>query len=299
MWYLQESNQGHKDFQSFALPTELRYHSKFPGTNILAFQELTSRLKKNFYFYLMSKNQQLVLDIGNTNTKYGYFEANVLKYSGICSHWSKEEWTSFHQKAPFTLIFVSKVEASTKQTLSLLPQSCDVAFIDDTTKYPFTTNYDDINSLGVDRRAALSGVLTTHPKKPVLIIDAGSCITYDYINADAHHEGGAISPGRVMRYNAMHVFTANLPLLDPIDKLPVIGTSTSSSMSLGVEAGIIYEVHAQIEAFAQKFGDFTIILTGGDSNFLIKNIKCTIFADAELILIGLQNLLTFNIFHEK
>jgi type III pantothenate kinase len=70
-------------------------------------------------------------------------------------------------------------------------------------------------------------------------------------------------------------------------------------MTLGVEAGIISEIQAHIEAFAQKFGDFTIILTGGDANFLIKNIKYTIFADAELILIGLQNLLMFNTFHEK
>ena len=247
----------------------------------------------------MSKNQHLVLDIGNTHTKYGYFEENVLKDSGLCSNWSKEEWASFHKKAPFTTVLVGTVGASTRQTLSLLPQSCDVAFIDDTTKYPFTTAYDDINALGIDRRAALSGVLATHPKTAVLVIDAGSCITYDYVDADAHHAGGAISPGRAMRYNAMHVFTANLPLLDPTDEVPAIGTSTLSSMTLGVEAGIISEIQAHIEAFAQKFGDFTIILTGGDANFLIKNIKYTIFADAELILIGLQNLLMFNTFHEK
>lgn len=247
----------------------------------------------------MSKNQHLVLDIGNTHTKYGYFEENVLKYSGLCSDWSKEEWTSFHKKAPFTTVLAGTVGASTKQTLSLLPQSCDVAFIDNTTKYPFTTAYDDINTLGIDRRAALAGVLVTHPKTAVLVIDAGSCITYDYIDAKAHHLGGAISPGRAMRYNAMHVFTATLPLLNPTDEVPAVGISTSSSMSLGVEAGIVSEIQAHIEAFTQNFGDFTIILTGGDANFLIKNIKYTIFADAELILIGLQNLLMFNTFHEK
>jgi type III pantothenate kinase len=247
----------------------------------------------------MSKKQYLVLDIGNTHTKYGYFEANTLKDSGICSDWSRDKWASFHQKAPFTIVLVGTVGASTKQTLSLLPESCDVAFIDDTTKYPFTTAYDDINSLGIDRRAALSGAMATHPNTAVLVIDAGSCITYDFMDASGHHAGGAISLGRAMRYGALHMFTANLPLLDPTDVVPAIGTSTSTSMSLGVEAGVISEIHAHIEAFTQKFGDFTIILTGGDTNFLIKNIKYTIFANAELILIGLQNLLMFNTFHEK
>ena len=294
MWYLQESNQGHKDFQSFALPTELRYHAKFAGTNILAFQELTSRLKKNFYFYLMIKNQQLVLDIGNTNTKYGYFEANALKESGKCSDWSMNEWASFHQKAPFTTVLVGSVGASTKQILSLLPQSCDVAFIDDTTKYPFTTAYDDINTLGIDRGAALSGAMATHPNTPVLVIDAGSCITYDFMDANGHHAGGAISPGRAMRYGALHMFTANLPLLDPTDVVPAIGTSTSSSMSMGVEAGVISEIHAHIEAFTQKFGDFTIILTGGDAQFFGKRLKNSIFAHSKILLEGLNFLLEYN-----
>ena len=247
----------------------------------------------------MSKNQHLVLDIGNTQAKYGYFETNVLKDSGVCSDWSVEAWASFHKKKPFTTILVGSVGASTKQILSRLPQSCDVAFIDDNTKYPFTTAYDDINTLGIDRRAALSGALITHPSTPVLIIDAGSCITYDFMDASGHHVGGAISPGRAMRYSALHICTENLPLLEPTAVLPAIGTSTSSSISLGVEVGIISEIHAHIEAFTQKFGDFTIILTGGDANFLNKNIKYTIFADAELILIGLQNLLMFNTFHEK
>ena len=247
----------------------------------------------------MSRIHLLVLDIGNTRTKYGYFEGNVLKESGVCSDWSKEKWVSFHQKVPFTMVLVANVSASTKQILSFLPKSCDVAFIDDTTKYPFTTEYEDINTLGIDRKAALSGAMSTHPNTPVLVIDAGSCITYDFINADGHHAGGAISPGRSMRYYALHMFTANLPLLDPTEEVPAMGTSTSSSIYLGVEAGIISEIQAHIEVFTQKFGDFTIILTGGDAKFLIKNIKYTIFADTELTLIGLQNLLTFNTFHEK
>ena len=102
-----------------------------------------------------------------------------------------------------------------------------------------------------------------------------------------------------MRYSALHMFTANLPLLDPIDTIPEMGISTATSMSLGVEAGVVAEIHAQIEAFSKKFGNFTIILTGGDANFLIKNIKYPIFASDDLILSGLQHLLMFNSLHEK
>ena len=97
--------------------------------------------------------------------------------------------------------------------------------------------------------------------------------------AKAHHLGGAISPGRAMRYNAMHVFTANLPLLNPTDEVPAVGTSTSSSMSLGVEAGIISEIQAHIEAFTQNFGDFTIIYVVECAIV----VKCTTVVDCTII----------------
>ncbi len=247
----------------------------------------------------MSKTKHLVLDIGNTHTKYGYFEAGKLLDSGLCTHWDSNEWDLFHQQTPFTKVLVGTVGAITKQILSLLPKSCDVVFIDDTTQYPFSSAYDNIHALGTDRRAGLAGAMLTHPNTSVLIIDAGSCITYDYLDASGHHAGGAISPGRGMRYSALHMFTANLPLLDPIDTIPEMGISTATSMSLGVEAGVVAEIHAQIEAFSKKFGNFTIILTGGDANFLIKNIKYPIFASDDLILSGLQHLLMFNSLHEK
>ena len=247
----------------------------------------------------MNKSKHLVLDVGNTQIKFGYFEQDELKKSGVCTDWTELEWSTFYQSHPFSFVLVGSVGARTKRLIAKLPKSCAVHVVDDATKYPFTSDYDNIQSLGVDRRAVLAGALKTHPSTAVLIIDAGSCITYDIMDENAHHKGGAISPGRAMRYHAMHLFTDKLPLLSPSEKTSSIGIDTKSSMELGVEAGIIAEIETQIAAFAQEYGNFTIILTGGDAKFLNKKIKNTIFVAADLTLIGLYHLLMFNTFHEK
>jgi len=247
----------------------------------------------------MNKSKHLVLDVGNNQIKFGYFEQDELKKSGVCTDWTELEWSTFYQSHPFSFVLVGSVGARTKRLIAKLPKSCAVHVVDDVTKYPFTSDYDNIQSLGVDRRAVLAGALKTHPSTAVLIIDAGSCITYDIMDENAHHKGGAISPGRAMRYHAMHLFTDKLPFLSPVEKIPLIGTDTKSSMELGVELGIIAEIEAQIAAFAQEYGNFTIILTGGDAKFLNKKIKNTIFVAADLTLIGLYHLLMFNTFHEK
>lgn len=178
----------------------------------------------------MEKSKHLVLDVGNSHVKYGYFEQDLLKASGICTDWTTQQWSDFHQNYPFLRVFIGSVGTMARRVISNLPNTCVVQTINEATQYPFTSSYEDMQTLGVDRRAALAGVLKTHPKTPVLIIDAGSCITYDYISADGHHHGGAISPGRTMRYNAMHLFTAKLPLLSPKGNNPFFGTSTQGSM---------------------------------------------------------------------
>ena len=248
---------------------------------------------------MMKASLHLVLDIGNTQTKYGLFQNNIRTDSGVCSDWNETQWKNFTEKKPISTILIGSVGASTKHLLHYLPKQSRVFFVDHTTQYPFTSKYQDINTLGVDRRAAITGGMTLFPQKPLLVIDAGSCITYDYIDAAAVHHGGAIAPGRAMRYQALHLCTAALPLEKPTHDIPQLGTSTNSSMQYGVEFGVIAEINSQIEHFSEKFGDFTTILTGGDADFLIKKIKNGIFANTDLNLIGLHRLLIFNKLHEK
>ena len=248
---------------------------------------------------MRNSSNHLVLDVGNTHIKYGYFENDRLDKSGVCTLWTEAQWHTFHQQNPFESVLVGAVGNATKPLLAKIPKSCSIHIVDNTTNYPFTSVYDNMQDLGVDRKAALAGALKTHPNTSVLVIDAGSCITYDYMNSNAMHLGGAISPGRAMRYHAMHLFTNQLPHLTPTEKIPTIGTSTKSSMELGVELSVIAEIKEHITAFAQEYGNFTIILTGGDAKFLNKKIKNPIFAVADLTLIGLYHLLMFNSFHEK
>lgn len=241
----------------------------------------------------------LIIDVGNTHIKYGYFVSGVLEESDICTDWTVAQWSAFHIANPFNIVFVGSDSTSAKHFLAKLPTSCEIQFLNQDIKYPFTSAYKNIQTLGIDRRAALTAAMYSYPKTAVLIIDAGSCITYDFISSDGHHLGGAISPGRAMRYKSMHLFTEKLPLLEPEKPNPSIGISTEGSMQVGVEVGVVAEIQVQIDVFAQRFGDFTIILTGGDANFLIKKIKKPIFADTDFILNGLYHLLMFNTLNEK
>ncbi|MDA0779969.1 MAG: type III pantothenate kinase [Bacteroidetes bacterium] len=247
----------------------------------------------------MKKNRHLVLDVGNTHVKYGYFVSDTLQKSGMCTHWTTLQWDTFFKANPIESILVGGDGSETKRLVAKLSNTPKIIFIDSTIKYPFTSDYDNLDTLGVDRRAALAGAVLKFPNTPVLIIDAGSCITYDFMDENAHHIGGAISPGRAMRYHAMHLFTEKLPHLNPPEKIPSIGKSTKTSMEYGVESGIIAEIQSQIDTFINLRSSFTIILTGGDANFLNKKIKNTIFAVADLTLIGLYHLLMFNSLHEK
>lgn len=247
----------------------------------------------------MKKNGCLVLDVGNTHVKYGYFVSDELQRSGNCTQWTADQWSLFCSENSFELILVGGDGSESRRLVTKLPNYAKIIFIDSSFKYPFTTDYKNLDSLGIDRKAALAGALSKFPNTPVLIIDAGSCITYDFMDENAHHIGGAISPGRAMRYHAMHLFTDKLPHLNPPDKIPPIGISTSTSMELGVESGVVAEIKAQIEIFSHLCSNFTIILTGGDAKFLNKKIKNTIFADTDLTLIGLYRLLMFNSLHES
>ena len=128
----------------------------------------------------------------------------------------------------------------------------------------------------------------------MLVIDAGSCITYDFVNDKAVYPGGAISPGIEMRYKAVHQYTANLPLLSKRDDIPLIGDSTENAIHLGILNGVICEIEGIIEQYRLKNIKLTVVLTGGDTNFLAKNLKSSIFATPNFLLEGLNSILIHN-----
>ena len=128
----------------------------------------------------------------------------------------------------------------------------------------------------------------------VLIIDAGTCITYDFIDSKNNYLGGAISPGVYTRYKSLNNLTANLPLLKPRSVKNITGNSTAKSMHSGVVKGVLLEIDGVINTYKEKYEDLTVILTGGDCKFLSKQLKNSIFANSNFLLEGLNYILEFN-----
>ena len=128
----------------------------------------------------------------------------------------------------------------------------------------------------------------------VLIIDAGTCITFDFVTKDNDYLGGAISPGIRLRYKALNNLTANLPLLETTQPLTIIGNSTETAIHSGIVFGIINEIDGTIDYYKQKYPDLTVILTGGDTNFLSNQLKNSIFANSNFLLEGLNFILDYN-----
>ena len=161
-------------------------------------------------------------------------------------------------------------------------------------KFPFNNLYKTPKTLGVDRLALVSASVRDFSNSNVLIIDAGTCITYDFITQENNYLGGAISPGLLTRYKSLNNLTANLPLLKPKTFKNIIGNSTVQSIHSGVVNGVLLEIDGVIEQYNKKYQDLTVILTGGDSKFLSKQLKNSIFANSNFLLEGLNYILEYN-----
>jgi type III pantothenate kinase len=189
---------------------------------------------------------------------------------------------------------VSSVGNLDPRVHAVLAVFSDVHQLGPSSKTPFKNSYATPHTLGVDRIALATAAFYHNPKGNTLVIDAGTCITYDMLNDYGEYLGGAISPGLYMRYKALHEQTSKLPLLEPTDLVDFIGNSTESSIHSGVVNGMCQEIDGVIDQYKSRFTDLTVILTGGDALFLSKRLKNTIFADSKFLLTGLNYLLEYN-----
>lgn len=161
---------------------------------------------------------------------------------------------------------------------------------------PIKNLYKSPETLGKDRLAAIVGAMSIFPNNNLLTIDAGTCITMDFLNKKAEYFGGSISPGIQMRLKAMHSYTSKLPELLWTDegRPELIGDTTASSMLSGAVNGTLAELKGSIQLYLKKYRDLKILLTGGDSSFFEKELKNGIFADSNLVLKGLNEILLYN-----
>ena len=238
----------------------------------------------------------LVIDIGNTLIKYAVFENSTLlvnqaSESGLFLSKVKELFEQFPKIDHALISSVGKLEHKESDVVSLF---CKVHILSHDSKVPFKNSYATPHTLGMDRLALATAAFYKNPRANTLVIDVGTCITYDMLNDAGEYVGGAISPGVRMRYRAMNSQTAALPLLEPDEILDFIGNSTETGMHSGVINGVSQEIDGVIDQYRSRFQDLTVILTGGDFHFFAKRLKNTIFANSKFLLEGLNYLLEYN-----
>lgn len=238
----------------------------------------------------------LIIDVGNTKVKLAVFDnqKRVEKKSATHKNFLNKIKTLQKEYPDIKRAIISSVGNVSKEDLKQLDYYFKLLILNSSTKIPFKNCYETPTTLGVDRIALVSASVNKYPNKNVLIIDAGTCVTYDFITTKNEYLGGAISPGIRMRYNSLHNLTAGLPLLDTKPPQNLIGNSTSESIHSGIINGILKELDGIVQEYAKKYQDLTVILTGGDTKFLSKQLKSSIFANSNFLLEGLNFILEFN-----
>ena len=245
-----------------------------------------------------SKKTTLVFDAGNTQTKVGVFQDGTLQSSGNLQINDLDIRRMFSGEKPEeTPVIVSNVrrkeDPQVKEIRKLFPK---IVILTTKTPTPLQLDVQFPETVGADRIAMCVGAISVgENKKPKLIIATGTCITYNYLNAEGNFSGGAISPGYQMRLNAMHRETGRLPLITASDEIVrEIAGSTAENLESGVYYGIRDEIDGRICRFKEVNSDGEIFITGGHHLRLVNTTKYSIFANPNLSLIGLQKILEFN-----
>ncbi|MDI1316482.1 type III pantothenate kinase [Flavobacterium sp.] len=238
----------------------------------------------------------LTIDVGNTRIKAAVFEHNTaVEYF----FFTKEELLNqvhfiLNKFQKIENIVVASVGNVEKELFLSLTVKVKIHFISHESHFPFTNLYSTPNTLGIDRMVLAAGAVLTYPKQNRLVIDAGTCITYDFIDENDNYLGGAISPGVRLRYESLPQYTAKLPLLTKKQPDNFIGNSTHESIHSGIINGVALEIDGFIELYKLQYAKFIIILTGGDADFLAVRLKNTIFANSNFLLESLNQTFQYN-----
>ena len=234
----------------------------------------------------------LIIDIGNNSAKYFLFKGEQLILHTRKSNSSFDvidEWNRLYniEKAIISSVIVETPELS--EAISGL--QCPVVRFSNSLQLPLEINYRTPHTLGSDRIAAAVGAWNEAPGRNMLVIDAGSAITIDFVGKDGKYNGGNIAPGIKMRLKALHEYTSRLPMVEKDGNTPTMGYDTETAIRSGVINGICHEIEGYINEFKQKYCDVLVFLTGGDEKPLKNRIKSCIFADKYLVAKGLNRIL--------
>ena len=239
----------------------------------------------------------LTVDVGNTRIKAAVFEGSTVLENFVFDKNELEKkieniLKKFQNCSDLVVASVGSIE---KISFLAFEKQLNVHFLTNEDHFPFVNKYETPKTLGIDRMVLAAGATLRFPKQNRLVIDAGTCITYDFIDEFDNYLGGAISPGLRLRYEALHNYTARLPLLTLEIPESYTGSSTAQAIHSGVVNGFVYEIDGFIDEYRENYSNFIIILTGGDTDFLAKRLKNTIFANSNFLLESLNQTFQYKI----
>jgi type III pantothenate kinase len=265
----------------------------------MIFNLYKTNIKKNLFVTSphQIKVMLLAIDIGNTRIKGAVFEHDTLLEAFVFSLDELEiSIVSILKKFPnCSDLIVASVGNTPKEVFLAFENQLNIHFISHQSLFPFKNLYETPETLGIDRMVLASGAVLEFPNYNRLVIDAGTCVTYDFIDAEDNYLGGAISPGIRLRYEALHQYTAKLPLLTKEYPDHYIGNSTQQAIHTGVIQGLLHEIDGFIMQYQTQYPNIIIILTGGDADFLAKRLKNTIFANSNFLLESLNQTFQYKI----
>ncbi len=239
----------------------------------------------------------LVVDIGNTRTKLAFYEKNTLVEKAIMQS-SALSWLNERLQDGRVVegSILSATGLDTEGVEIFLKKHLPFIKLGHNTPLPIQNNYATPDTLGKDRLASVVAANFLFPKKNCLVIDSGTCITYNCLDKNGVFLGGNIAPGLTMRLKAMNYFTAKLPLIERnTEGVALIGDTTETAMRAGAQIGLLAEVEGFVKRLEKKMGDFTVILTGGDGLYLYENLELKEkYFEPHLVLQGLNQILNYH-----
>ncbi len=238
----------------------------------------------------------LIIDQGNTQIKIGVFDKWQLVYSDSCNILDKKRLLKLKKEYNIHNCMLSSVVETGGNDVIAGLNSVFPRFktLNSKTQLPFTVEYKTPETLGKDRIAVVAGATLLYPKKDILVIDAGTAITFEFITKNGTYKGGNISPGLHMRYKALNHFTSKLPLIEPNEQNKLLGTTTNEAIQSGIQYGLIFEIEGYIQHLEKTHPKIIILFTGGDADFFVKKLKKRIFVPFNLVLTGLNRILEYN-----
>ena len=238
----------------------------------------------------------LTIDIGNTQTKLSVFNEDKIIFSSVSKELEQEIIINLKKKFPdINKVILSSVKKNTLKRINYLAQNFKTFIeLNPNTPLPIENLYLSGDTLGNDRIAAAAGASYLYPGSNILVIDAGTAITYDIVNDKKQYLGGNISPGLEMRFKALNQFTDKLPLVAKGELKKFPGRTTEDAIRAGVQQGVVFETDMTINRFKEIYKKLKVIITGGDANFFDKKLKNSFFVNFNLTAFGLNCILEYN-----